>query len=92
MECLLPLHEARVGEVMKMIPRLLHESLKAKVKELGSLTVFNQMEKRFHSKRTLESNVKAYMQELTKMKDILTLEEVDTFFKHNAFDIRWNEM
>ena len=92
MECLLPLHEARVGEVMKMIPRLLHESLTAKVKELGSLTVFNQVEKRFHSKRTLESNVKAYMQELTKMKDILTLEEVDTFFKHNAFDIRWNEM
>ena len=77
---------------MKMIPRLLHESLKAKVKELGSLTVFNQVGKRFHSKRTLESNVKAYMQELTKMKDILTLEEVDTFFKHNAFDIRWNEM
>ena len=75
-----------------MISRLLHESLKAKVEELGSLTVFNQVEKLFHSKRTLESNVRAYMQGLTKMKEILTLEEVDTFFKHNAFDIRWNEL
>lgn len=71
--------------------RNLLESLQSEKEAVGKLALFGHMEKRFHSRSSLEASVKSFVKNLDESKGLLRKEEMDTFLKRHAFDIRWCE-
>ena len=71
--------------------RVLLDSLQKKAEKVGKLTLFGHMEKRFHSRSSLEASVKTFVKDLDENKELLQAEEVDAFLKRQAFDVRWCE-
>ena len=62
-----------------------------KAEKVENMTLFGHFEKRFCSKSRLEASVKSFVQNLGEKKELLRADEVDSFLKRKAFDVRWCE-